>query len=65
MKSLGLAVLVWAGMFAVIWLAGPRESKGPYTATTCVELANRLFDLRKYHSPTGAENRDMDLCRGQ
>jgi hypothetical protein len=62
-KALGMAALVWGGMFLFFWLVGytPRI-KGPSTGETCVELVNRLFAQRDYRRPTPAEERDMNLC---
>jgi hypothetical protein len=56
--------LFFGGIFLLFWLSGPPKVRGPSTGESCVELVNRVFAQRKTRSPTPAEERDMDLCRG-
>lgn len=62
-KFLRAAALFFGVVFLLIWLAGPPKIKGPSTGESCIELVNRLFAQRKYHSLTEAEDRDLDLCK--
>lgn len=64
MKTFGTAVAFFAVVFFVIWLAGMPKGVKPLTGKDCVEVIDRIFAQRKTHSPTPAEEADMELCKG-
>jgi hypothetical protein len=49
-------------VFAMTWLAGPPKEITLRTGDNCVEIVDRLFEIRKSHVPTAAEQADLGQC---